>query len=108
MAPAPAPLALPDSYEKLSLQEIRISHHPAGTPSPTPIVVLTLYRPGRNNAFTGLMTTELEHVFQLFDVDERVKCIVMTGHGRIFCAGADLESEFRRDPNENVNDHRDG
>jgi enoyl-CoA hydratase/carnithine racemase len=107
MAPPPEPLSLPDSYETLPLKEIRISHHPAGSPSPTPIVVLTLYRPGKHNAFTDTMMLELERAFQLFDVDNRIKCIVVTGHGRIFCAGADLATSFRR-TDEKINEHRDG
>jgi len=73
----------------------------------TPIVVLTLYRPGRHNAYTEVMTEELEHAFALFDVDDRVRCIVFTGHGRIFCAGADLATSFRK-TGEKINEHRDG
>ena len=103
----PDPISLPASYEKLPLEQICITHYPAGSPEPTPILILTLYRPGRHNAFTGTMTEELERAFQLFDVDDRVKCIVVTGHGRIFCAGADLASEFRR-TDKKVNEHRDG
>lgn len=51
---------------------------------------------------------EVEKAFQLFDLDDRVKCIVVTGHGRIFCAGADLATSFRRTENEGINEHRDG
>ena len=107
MPPAPDPIALPTSYSELSLKEIRISHNPPSSPTATPIVVVELYRPKKYNAFTETMMTELETAFKLFDLDDRVKCIVLTGYGRMFCAGADLETEFvvgKEKPNE----HRDG
>lgn len=53
------------------------------------------------------MTEEMELAFAMFDVDDRVKCIIVTGHGKIFCAGADLATSFNR-TEEKINDHRDG
>ena len=53
------------------------------------------------------MMSELEAAFQLFDLDDRVKCIVLTGYGRMFCAGADLETGFTGG-RERINEHRDG
>lgn len=50
---------------------------------------------------------ELESALELLDADERVRCVVFTGHGRIFCAGADLETGFVGG-RERINDHRDG
>ncbi|EGX42943.1 hypothetical protein AOL_s00215g892 [Orbilia oligospora ATCC 24927] len=97
----------PSSYATLPFQQIRVSHYPESSPTPTPIVILTLHRPGKHNAFTPTMRSELIEAFGLFDADDRVKCIVMTGHGKIFCAGADLEIGFRGGE-ERVNDHRDG
>ncbi|KAK6349418.1 hypothetical protein TWF696_005702 [Orbilia brochopaga] len=99
--------ALPASYSDLPYQHIRISHHPPSSPAPTPVVVLTLHRPGKHNAFTDTMRAEMVDAFTLFDADDRVKCIVVTGHGKIFCAGADLEIGFRGGQ-ERINDHRDG
>ena len=107
MPPPPNPVSLPSSYNTLSLKEIRVSHHPPSSPSPTPIVVVELYRPNKYNAFTGTMMSELESVFQLFDLDDRVKCIILTGYGRMFCAGADLEAGFVGGQERN-NEHRDG
>ncbi|KAL2690945.1 ClpP/crotonase-like domain-containing protein [Phyllosticta citricarpa] len=103
---------IPDSYAALPTKEIKLSHHPETSPTATPVIILTLHRPGKHNAFTETMMEELEQAFQLFDLDDRVRCIVVTGHGNIFCAGADLERGFgggKNGPNaERVNDHRDG
>jgi len=107
MTPPPQPISLPASYADLPLKDIRISHYPELSPTPTPIVILTLHRPGRHNAFTEAMTEEMEQAFAMFDVDDRVKCIIVTGHGKIFCAGADLATSFNR-TQEKINEHRDG
>lgn len=107
-----APKNIPDSYASLPTKEIKLSHNPETSSTATPVIVVTLYRPGKHNAFTPTMMEELEHVFQLFDLDDRVRCVVVTGHGNIFCAGADLVRGFgggKNGPNaERVNDHRDG
>ncbi|KAI4131936.1 MAG: hypothetical protein LQ347_002767 [Umbilicaria vellea] len=99
-------LELPLSYASLPYQHIRISHYPASSPTPTPVVVLTLYRPEKYNAFTALMAQELEEAFTLFSADDRVRCIVLTGHGKMFCAGADLQGELRGG-DESASTHRD-
>lgn len=40
------------------------------------------------------MTDELVKVFTLFDVDNKMKSIILTNAGKMFCAGADLEIGF--------------
>lgn len=100
-------ISLPSSYPSLSYKEIRLHHVPDSSEEVTPVIVLELYRPDKYNAFTRTMTQELEHAFTLFDLDDRVKCIVVTGHGRMFCAGADLDIGFRVEAGETRN-HRDG
>ncbi|EPS35230.1 hypothetical protein H072_11441 [Dactylellina haptotyla CBS 200.50] len=100
-------VSLPSSYSSLPFEHIRVTHHPESSPTPTPIVIVTLYRPGKHNAFTPQMRSEIVEAFGLLDIDDRVKCIIVTGHGRIFCAGADLEIGFRGGE-ERINDHRDG
>ncbi|KAF2628918.1 enoyl-CoA hydratase/isomeras-like protein [Macroventuria anomochaeta] len=103
-------IVIPNSYDDLNSQwaSIRTHHHKA-EPS---IIILTLYRPGKHNAFTDTMRAEIEKAYAMFDVDPKVKCIVVTGDGRIFCAGADLEVGFGRgvhgEEAERVQDHRDG
>lgn len=101
-------ITLPTSYNDLKFTQIRTQHHEK-EPS---VIILTLYRPKNHNAFTDTMREEIETAYAMFDVDERVKCIVVTGDGRIFCAGADLDIGFGEGTSgaeaEKVQDHRDG
>ncbi|PGH23920.1 hypothetical protein AJ80_01982 [Polytolypa hystricis UAMH7299] len=90
----PMPLEIPTSYSSLSLQRIALSHVPASSKTATPVILLTLNRPEKNNAFEDTMMQEIESVYRLFDLDERVKVIVFTGAGKMFCAGWDLELGF--------------
>lgn len=54
------------------------------------ILTITLCRPEQLNAFSGLMVQELIDAFDQSDADDAVKCVIVTGEGRAFCAGADL------------------
>jgi enoyl-CoA hydratase/carnithine racemase len=55
------------------------------------IATVTLNRPDRLNAFTGRMAAELIDAFDHIDADDAVRAVVLTGAGRGFCAGADLQ-----------------
>jgi enoyl-CoA hydratase/carnithine racemase len=55
------------------------------------VAVVTLDRPDKLNAFTGLMGTELGETYTSCDADDTVRAVVVTGAGRAFCAGADME-----------------
>jgi enoyl-CoA hydratase/carnithine racemase len=55
------------------------------------VAIATLNRPERMNAWTWQMSTELTHFFNVCDADDDVRAIVVTGAGKAFCAGADLE-----------------
>ena len=58
-----------------------------------PIAILTLHRPEKMNAFTGKMMYEMIEAFDLTDVDDEVRAVIVTGSGeRAFCAGADLSA----------------
>lgn len=85
---------LPSSYTSLGTTDVIVSHVPPSSPAPTPVVLVTLNRPRHHNAFTKTMEEELVHVFSLLDLDDRVKCVVLTGAGKMFCAGADLDVGF--------------
>ena len=49
-----------------------------------------LNRPEVLNALSETMKNELIHVLQETEEDDRVRVIILTGRGRGFCAGADL------------------
>lgn len=54
------------------------------------VATITLARPEKMNAFTGVMMRELLDVFNLVDADDAVRAVIVTGDGKAFCAGADL------------------
>jgi enoyl-CoA hydratase/carnithine racemase len=56
------------------------------------ILTITLNRPDRLNAWTEQMQTELIEAFDQADADDEVRAVIVTGAGRAYCAGADLEA----------------
>src|SRR5689334_7547265 len=54
------------------------------------VMVLTLNRPDKLNAYTSTMGNELEDAFNRADTDDTVRAVIVTGAGRAFCAGADV------------------
>src|SRR2546423_10075681 len=55
-------------------------------------MTITLNRPDRLNAWTAKMADELIAAFDQADADDDVRAVIMTGAGRGYCAGADLEA----------------
>ncbi len=55
------------------------------------VLTITLNRPDRLNAWTPTMGQELMAAFDAADADDDVRAIIVTGAGRGFCAGADLQ-----------------
>jgi enoyl-CoA hydratase/carnithine racemase len=56
------------------------------------VAVLTLDRPAERNAFSGRMGRELGEAYRDCDANDDVRAVVLTGAGRAFCVGADLEA----------------
>jgi enoyl-CoA hydratase/carnithine racemase len=56
--------------------------------------LITLNRPERMNAWTYQMSDELTSVIEQCNDDPNVGAMVMTGAGRGFCAGADIQDAF--------------
>ncbi len=65
------------------------------------IATITLNRPDAMNAFGGTMREDLLRYLEAAHVDPDVRCIVITGAGRAFCAGGDIagmaELQMRHD-----------
>jgi enoyl-CoA hydratase/carnithine racemase len=56
------------------------------------VATLTLNRPEKLNAYLPRMGDEFVHAFRLARDDDAVRAIILTGAGRGFCAGVDLEA----------------
>ena len=54
------------------------------------VATVTLNRPDKLNAFTVAMVDELVAALGMVSGADAVRCIVLTGAGRAFCAGADM------------------
>ena len=57
-----------------------------------PILWLRLNRPEAMNAYTAEMGAALAAGFDRADRDDAVRVVVLTGNGRMFCAGADVSA----------------
>ena len=56
------------------------------------VATITLNRPERLNAWNRQMGHELGAALTAANEDDAVRAVVITGAGRAFCAGADLQS----------------
>ena len=56
-----------------------------------PVATISFHRPDRLNALTGSMLLELTDAFARAERDDAVVGIVLTGSGRGFSAGADMD-----------------
>ncbi|MGD8452465.1 MAG: enoyl-CoA hydratase-related protein [Phycisphaerae bacterium] len=61
------------------------------TDSAEGVLTITLNRPDALNALNGPMSVELGTALRLAQRNDAVRCIVLTGAGRAFCAGQDLK-----------------
>lgn len=55
------------------------------------VALLTFNDPDRRNVISNELNDELEVTFDRLEADEDIGCIVLTGAGRAFCAGAVLD-----------------
>jgi enoyl-CoA hydratase/carnithine racemase len=57
----------------------------------TSVATITLNRPERLNALTFEVYAELRDAFRALDTEAGVRAIIITGAGRAFCSGGDVE-----------------
>jgi enoyl-CoA hydratase/carnithine racemase len=62
------------------------------------IATITLNRPDRMNAWTPIMERDVRDAMAQAAADDNVRVIVLTGAGRAFCAGADMDALKGLDP----------
>ena len=55
------------------------------------VLHVRLDRPERLNAFAGTVRQDLRAVLERADTDPEVGCLVISGEGRAFCAGGDVD-----------------
>ena len=55
------------------------------------IAVLTMNRPEARNAMSGEMNEAMQRILAEVEVDPEVRCVVLTGAGKGFCAGGDVK-----------------
>lgn len=65
-----------------------------------PLAVVTLNRPHVLNAMTDAMMFRLKGVLDKLAADPRVRVLIITGSGRAFCAGSDIQELAGMGPEE--------
>ena len=60
------------------------------------IATVTFNRPEKRNAISDSMRLELIEVFEHIAADKLIKALVLTGNGKGFCAGGDIEGMNQR------------
>ncbi len=54
------------------------------------VATITINRPTRANSLNLDCYTEIGKALDVFEADDNAKCLVITGAGKVFCAGADV------------------
>jgi 2-(1,2-epoxy-1,2-dihydrophenyl)acetyl-CoA isomerase len=55
------------------------------------VATITLNRPEKLNAFSGTMREDLVAALRATESDDAIRAVIITGAGRAFCAGGDVE-----------------
>ncbi len=94
---------MPCECEQLRFGSVNDTDEPAGSSNAETevlydvvdhVATLTLNAPERMNTISGPMLTQISELLLRADHDPDVRCIVLTGAGRAFCAGLDLQAQM--------------
>ena len=72
----------------MKFETLKITHHDEH------ILILTLNRPTSRNAINSVMMSELYQFWTELHTLNHLRCIIITGEGSAFCAGADLKERY--------------
>ena len=61
------------------------------------VATITLNRPERMNSFSAELLSEWEDALRRSSEDDGVRAVIVTGAGRAFCGGADLQASGEQD-----------
>jgi len=73
------------------------------------VITVSLNRPDVHNAMNELLMKELTECFKNLSKNKDIRCIILTGNGKSFCSGADLnwmKSMVNYSKEENIKDSR--
>lgn len=62
------------------------------------LLIIRINRPDMANALNGATSKAMENIMNNADNDPAVRAIIITGTGKVFCAGEDLQS-FQKEEN---------
>ena len=88
---------------------MNVENHYIKEVDPRGVVTITLNRPEIHNAFNDQIINDLTREFQSLDSDDSCRMVVLTGAGKSFCAGADLnwmKGMANYSDDENIEDSR--
>ncbi len=69
------------------------------------VAEITLNRPENRNSMTEEVLTGLREAVAAARDDRDLRCVIVTGRGRSFCAGADFKAQLQRDEGEALLPH---
>lgn len=78
----------------LKTQPLRFRHFHVSFPEEH-VVLVTINRPEKLNCIDKATSREIAEVWEAFDQDESLWVGIITGVGRAFCTGADLQGRYR-------------